>query len=105
MFAYPQNSNAKVSISGNTNLKDGENEITIGVTSANGLANRKYKIKIDKTNTVAISNTDSISTESNEQSMSNDSMSNHPELRTFLTTTIVTIIILIVIIFVTKRKQ
>ncbi len=56
-FASARQDGAKVEITGNENLKEGENIITIKVTSQDGLTNKNYKIKINKEKTEnAISN-------------------------------------------------
>lgn len=102
IFAYPQNSNANVKIIGNESLKGNEKNITITVTSENGLATRTYNIHTNKkiesqeimqsnSNIYNISDNDVVSTEKNE-------------FITFIITSIVIISILIAIILITKRK-
>lgn len=48
--AIPINSDAKVEISGNQNLKNGLNKVRIKVTSADGKNTREYVINVTKTN-------------------------------------------------------
>ena len=62
VYAYPQNPDAKVNITGNTDLHDGENIINIEVISKNGLAKRNYYVKIDKSKDLNISDTYIINT-------------------------------------------
>lgn len=51
VYAYPNNENASVTISGNTNLQDGENKIEVTVTSENKKASKTYTISIQKDST------------------------------------------------------
>lgn len=44
VFAVPENEQGKVTISGNENLKEGNNNITVTVTAPNGITKREYKI-------------------------------------------------------------
>lgn len=53
--AYAQDSKAKVSVSGNTNFKDGDNYIYITVTAENG-AKKTYKITVTRTSDPTKSN-------------------------------------------------
>lgn len=103
VFAYPQNSNATVEIKGNENLKDGENLITITVTSENGLAKREYTIKIYKGN-LAESNATSISSSNTDLIDINNNSNANSEFKTFIITSIIIVIILLSIIFISKRK-
>ncbi|MCL2354644.1 MAG: cadherin-like beta sandwich domain-containing protein [Oscillospiraceae bacterium] len=48
--AIPQNSNATINITGNTNLTDGLNEINIEVISEDGAHSRTYTINTTRTN-------------------------------------------------------
>lgn len=48
IFAYTNSDNAKVEIIGNENLKVGENQITIKVTSENGKVTKEYTVKFNK---------------------------------------------------------
>lgn len=48
IYAYPTNENAKVEIIGNENLVDGENTVTIKVTSEDGTSTKEYVIKFIK---------------------------------------------------------
>ena len=48
IYAYPTNENAKVEIIGNENLVDGENTVTIKVTSEDGTSIKEYVIKFIK---------------------------------------------------------
>lgn len=50
ILAIPENENGKVEISGNENLKEGENQINITVTAPNGFTNRQYIINVYKRN-------------------------------------------------------
>ncbi len=54
--AVPVNSDAKVSIQGNENLKNGENTITINVESKDKTKNSAYKIYLTKTNNLDLAN-------------------------------------------------
>lgn len=47
-FASARQDGAKVEITGNENLKEGENIILVKVTSQDGLTSKEYKIKINK---------------------------------------------------------
>lgn len=44
VFAVPESEQGKVNISGNENLKEGNNNITVTVTAPNGITKREYKI-------------------------------------------------------------
>lgn len=44
VFAVPESEQGKVTISGNENLKEGNNNITVTVTAPNGITKREYKI-------------------------------------------------------------
>ncbi len=48
ILAIPQNQNAKVTISGNDNLKEGDNTVTVTVTAENGVTLKKYVITVHK---------------------------------------------------------
>lgn len=48
ILAIPQNQNAKVVVSGDTNLKEGNNIITATVTAENGITFKKYQITVHK---------------------------------------------------------
>ncbi len=48
ILAVPQNKNAKANISGNYNLKQGDNIVTVTVTAENGNTIKKYKINVHK---------------------------------------------------------
>lgn len=54
--AQPLDENAKVNVSGNTQLKMGDNIINIDVTSSNGFDKKQYKIIVTKTNDPDASN-------------------------------------------------
>lgn len=93
VFAYPQNSNASVKITGNTNLKDGENTITIDVTSQNGLAKRTYQIKLDKTKDLSVSNKEEITISTKPKS----------GLKTFLLTTSIIVTTIVVLLYLANK--
>lgn len=104
VFAYPQNSNATIKISGNTNLSDSQNTITIDVTSENKLSTRQYTITINKGNTNEISRTNEITkTISNENIKTNNE--HNSEFKTFIITTIIIILTLVLIIFSYNRMK
>ena len=48
ILAIPSNESAKVQITGNENLKVGDNQITISVTARDGITNKKYYINVHK---------------------------------------------------------
>lgn len=50
ILAVPENENAKVEITGNENLKPGNNLINISVTAQNGTTKRIYKVTAYKRN-------------------------------------------------------
>lgn len=50
IFAVPENEQGKVTISGNENLKEGNNTITVTSTAPNGISKRDYKINVYKRN-------------------------------------------------------
>ncbi len=50
IFAVPENEQGKIEITGNDNLKEGNNTITITVTAPNGISKREYKINAYKRN-------------------------------------------------------
>jgi len=50
IFAVPENEQGKVTISGNENLKEGNNLITVTSTAPNGITKRDYKINAYKRN-------------------------------------------------------
>ncbi len=50
ILAIPENEKAKVEISGNENLKEGENTITITVTAPNGYTKKEFVILVYKRN-------------------------------------------------------
>lgn len=94
VFAYPQNPNAKVEITGNENLKDSNNTITITVTSENKLATRTYTVNLTNTDLNTISDTNNTDT--------NTLQSDTTDFYTFLITSSIIAIILLVIIFIFK---
>lgn len=51
IFAVPENEQGKVTISGNENLKEGNNLVTVTSTAPNGITKRDYKINAYKRNT------------------------------------------------------
>lgn len=55
--AFPENTNSKVTISGNKNLQNGVNSIVINVTSENGNSEAEYKIYVTKTENKQTANT------------------------------------------------
>lgn len=50
VFAVPESEQGKVTILGNENLKEGNNNITVTVTAPNGITKREYKITAYKRN-------------------------------------------------------
>ena len=50
ILAIPQNQNATVTISGNDNLQEGDNTVTVTVTAENGVTFKKYAIIVHKMN-------------------------------------------------------
>ncbi len=50
LLAIPENEQATVQISGNENLIEGNNQITIEVTAPNGITKRKYLVEVYKRN-------------------------------------------------------
>lgn len=50
VFAVPENEKATVQISGDKNLKEGNNTVTVVVTAANGFSKKKYQIQVYKRN-------------------------------------------------------
>jgi len=102
VFAYPQNSNAKVEITGNDNLQDGKNTITITVTSENGLAKREYNIKINKKDSAKF-DIASINSNTNSFIDINDATTNS-SFKTFIITSVAIVVILLFIIFKSKIK-
>jgi len=50
ILAVPENEQGKVTISGNENLKDGNNIITVTSIAPNGITKRDYKINVYKRN-------------------------------------------------------
>lgn len=57
VLAISENSNAMVEITGNTNLKDGLNDIIIQVTSADKSQSKRYTIHVTKTDNLELANT------------------------------------------------
>ena len=57
IIAIPENSNATVNVTGNTNLKEGLNEIKIEVISEDKLAKNEYIINVTKTKNLEEANT------------------------------------------------
>lgn len=54
--AIPEDSNAKVGVTGNTNLKAGVNEIRIAVTAPDGKTTKTYMIEVTKTENPDLAN-------------------------------------------------
>lgn len=50
VFAVPENEKATVQISGEKNLKEGNNTVTVIVTAANGFSKKKYQIQVYQRN-------------------------------------------------------
>ena len=50
IFAVPENENAKVEVSGGSNLQEGDNTVIITVTAENGYTVKEYKINVHKRN-------------------------------------------------------
>lgn len=50
LIAVPENEKATVSITGNADLKEGNNKIIISVTAANGITKRNYIVNVYKRN-------------------------------------------------------
>lgn len=50
VFAVPENEEATVQISGNKDLKEGNNIVTVIVTATNGFSKKKYQIQVYKRN-------------------------------------------------------
>lgn len=50
VLAIPENEEGKIKVSGNDNLKEGKNEITVIVTAPNGITKREYKVNVYKRN-------------------------------------------------------
>lgn len=103
VFAYPQIPDAKVEISGNTNLHDGENIITVKVTSQNGKASREYTININKGNHTSLDKTQS-NTNIDNVTLSNNS-TDMKGFTKFITISIILIIILIAVIIYASKKS
>lgn len=57
VLAISKNPNSKVEVSGNTNLKEGLNNITILITSEDGTNTKTYNIEVTKTANLEIANT------------------------------------------------
>ena len=57
VLAMPENPEAKVAVTGNTNLKEGVNQIQVEVTAQDGNTKRKYWIDVTKTKDIASANT------------------------------------------------
>ncbi len=56
MNAIPEDANAKVSVTGNTNLQVGVNEIQISVTAPDAKTVKKYVIEVTKTENPDLAN-------------------------------------------------
>lgn len=50
VFAVPENEKATVQISGDKNLKEGNNTVTVVVTATNGFSKKKYQIQVYQRN-------------------------------------------------------
>lgn len=50
MIAVPENEKATVTITGSTDLKEGNNKVTISVIAANGITKRNYVVNVYKRN-------------------------------------------------------
>lgn len=50
IFAVPENENAKVEVTGGSNLQEGDNTVIITVTAENGYTVKEYKINVHKRN-------------------------------------------------------
>lgn len=50
IFAVPENENAKIEVTGGSNLKEGDNNVIIAVTAENGYTVKEYKINVHKRN-------------------------------------------------------
>lgn len=50
IFAVPENENAKVQINGGTNLKSGNNIVTVVVTAEDGFTTKTYNVEVHKRN-------------------------------------------------------
>lgn len=50
MIAVPENEKATVTITGSTDLKEGNNKVTISVIAANGITKRNYIVNVYKRN-------------------------------------------------------
>lgn len=57
VLAISENANASINISGNTNLKEGLNDIIIQVVSEDGTQNKVYTIHTTKTSNIQLANT------------------------------------------------
>lgn len=57
VFAVAENSNASIEITGNSNLVDGLNTITVKVVSADKTQSKEYNIYVTKTSDVELANT------------------------------------------------
>lgn len=111
-FAAASQEGAKVEVLGNENLHEGENYITIKVTSEDTLTNKEYKIKITK---LTNKKTEDLQRQSIENSIKdnsiatdNTSINNNFKMsneKIIIIVLILIIIILLILLFKNKRKK
>ncbi len=57
VLATPQNTSAKVNVTGNTNLKEGINKVIVEVTAEDNSTKKEYSIEVSRTKDIASANT------------------------------------------------
>lgn len=104
-FASPRQEGATVKITGNEDLKEGENIISVNVTSIDGNTNKEYKIKIEKEK-VEETKSNVVDQVSNINSNEDTSIINKITSKSLIAIIVilVCVIILLILIIIKKKK-
>lgn len=107
LFAAGYEENAKIEISGNENLQEGENYIKVKVTSEDNLIYREYKVKITKLSnkTTVDLQKDSINNTLNEKNNNSDKVMGYDfKIESIIIIILVIIVIILIIVIIKSRK-
>ncbi len=104
IFAAPRQEGATVEISGNENLKDGNNVIKIKVNSEDGSTAKEYTLNLKK-DTIDKAISDVVETSQEDSNMNTDKSRKTIDIRVFIGIVGILIIIIIYLVYKLNKKK